>query len=155
MRKPEQETWHNKLRPVLDAHPAKIVYTRHEDKVGVGIPDLSYAAHGSGGWIELKRIRAPKKHNTKLRIRHLTEQQKGFLALRGRFGQGAFVFVQVDEQDNTTSFFLWGFWQLDHLTDGLRYDMWEKQAVGSWKHRPDGPGLLALLSGHQRGLVVG
>jgi hypothetical protein len=155
MRKPEQETWHLKLKPVLDQHPAKIIYARHEDKVSLGVPDLSYAAHGSGGWVELKRIRAPLRPGSRLKVRHLTEQQKGFLALRGRFGQGAFVLVHVDEKDGTSAFYLWGHWQLDLLTDGLRYSDWRTRALGVWTGRPDGPELLVLLSGHQRGTIVG
>ena len=71
--------------------------TRHEDKFGKGIADVSFCQNGIGGWMELKHIsRWPTRKTTKVRIPHYTEDQKEFLMKKGR-GQGnTWLFIQIE-----------------------------------------------------------
>ena len=163
MRKPEQEMWDRGVKPALDALAGVLVYARHEDRVTPGTPDIDYAYQGAG-WIEMKRVKAPRRENGKAPIRHLTEQQIGYLQLRGRNGAGAWVLVQVDEGWNPVQvwcpeprkvFYLWGYWQLHELrAPGIRYVLWEERAVARWVGKVDPHELAQILAGHTRGRRV-
>lgn len=65
---------------------------RHEDKYCRFIPDMSFAAHGADGWIEVKylKVKAPKL----FKIEHLTAGQLSWLETRARMGRSlCFVLV--------------------------------------------------------------
>lgn len=160
MKKPEAEFYHSHVKPAFDSLAGTFVYSRHEDRVTPGTPDLDYACEG-GGWIELKRIKAPRRQNGKAPIRHLTKQQVGFLHLRGAHGQGAWVLVMVDEGWNevqtwakpgSRKFYLWGYWQLSKLeAPGIRYVLWEDEATAMWEDKIDPYEFKQIVTGHTRG----
>ena len=160
MKKPEAEFYHSHVKPAFDALSGSFVHSRHEDRVTPGTPDIDYACEG-GGWIELKRIKAPRRENGRAPIRHLTKQQVGFLRLRGFHGQGAWVLVMVDEGWVETQtwarpghkvFYLWGHWQLEKLeAPGIRYVLWKDEAVAYWEGRIEPFELRQVIAGHTRG----
>ena len=53
-------------------------FDRHEDKLNLGVPDISYKMYrGAGGWIELKYLdRYPARPDTIFRIEHFTREQR-------------------------------------------------------------------------------
>jgi len=77
------------------------VVQRHEDKISVGIPDLSYAINGVDGWIELK---AYNKWPTD-KLPHYTAKQKNWLIERGTAGNGnCFILIKIKK---TVMLFSW------------------------------------------------
>lgn len=153
MRKPEQEMWDKAVRPALESIP-QLVYARHECRVSPGTADLDYAYEG-GGWIEMKRVKAPRRENGRLPIRHLTKQQVGFLRLRGDCGQGAWVIVQVDEMvegKERKMFYLWGHWNLEMLeAPGIRYVLWPLRCLRTWAGKIDAYDMVQVMAAHTRG----
>jgi hypothetical protein len=74
----------------------KVDTTRHEDAIGLGIPDVSYGVNGVNGWIELKHSPDfPKKDATPVRLRHFTDEQRLFLISRGETGGYCWVLWQI------------------------------------------------------------
>lgn len=72
---------------------------RHEDKYSVGIADISYAANGIDGWIELKCLDWwPKSDKQIVSIPHFTPQQKNWLLDRGDKGSGnVFILIKIED----------------------------------------------------------
>jgi hypothetical protein len=138
MRKSEQAMWSSSVKPVLDRLGSKVAYARHECKVTPGTADLDYASKDHGGWIELKRVAAPRRPTSKLPIRHLTSQQVEFLQSRGRLGQQNWVLVQVDDdlpvgRPPSRKFYLWHHTMLEHLeAPGVLYTDWPYLATIVW-----------------------
>ena len=75
------------------------VFDRHEDKLNLGVPDVSYVVgKGSTGWIELKHVHQedlPKRVDTIFSIKHFTREQKFWLRRRGHAGDNCWVLLQV------------------------------------------------------------
>ncbi len=72
---------------------------RHEDSIGVGIPDVSYGLRNVNGWIELKQLPAwQKRRTTIVKIRHFTPQQRAWSMNRGRTGGRCFLFLKVQQE---------------------------------------------------------
>ena len=72
--------------------------TRHEDKVNLGIPDVSWGAKGVNGWIELKAKEAwPVRYDTPVTIPDPERfaHQKLFLYKRGK---GCWLLLKVGEE---------------------------------------------------------
>lgn len=79
--------------------------SRHEDGLGVGVPDVSYGLHGVNGWIELKvRDFWPKRQNGCLRLDKLTAVQVLWLEKRGKSAGNCWVFMRIE---NTYLLFNW------------------------------------------------
>jgi hypothetical protein len=69
---------------------------RHEDRYSLGVPDVSYSALQVNGWIELKECHEwPVRSETVLRIKHYTEDQRGWLFRHGERGGYCWLLLQV------------------------------------------------------------
>lgn len=69
--------------------------TRHEDRIGVGIPDVSFGRNGVNGWIELKHMtRYPKRGPIRVPLR---PEQIVFLSRRGARGKNCWIFLRVEK----------------------------------------------------------
>lgn len=91
----ESSLWHKLKRGMGDTWDA----TRHEDCVGVGVPDVSFGLPVSAvqGWIELKCHGAwPKRAGTFVDT-DLTSVQRRWLLNRGRAGASCWLLMQVGE----------------------------------------------------------
>lgn len=86
MRRPEQIVW-QRLRPQLVKAGALV--QRHEDRLSVGIPDISIVLDGRSGWIELK---AAATVTSALKLR---DQQHLWMAARTNAGCPCMILAQV------------------------------------------------------------
>ena len=78
-KKPEILMW-SKLRRIMGG---SWLATRHEDRLNLGVPDVSYTIKNTNGWIEMKQIEKwPAKSTTPIKIKHFTAQQRQFLRTR-------------------------------------------------------------------------
>ena len=69
--------------------------SRHEDKIGIGVPDVSFGCEDINGWIELKYIMEwPVRPTTSVNI-PLSPLQKHWLTLRGLHGGNCWLFVRI------------------------------------------------------------
>lgn len=90
----ESYLW-RKLKQASDAD-----MTRHEDKLNLGIPDVSYGLEGRNGWIELKYLKSwPKSPQKHVPFRNLKVHQVRFLGRRGQAGGACFLLVLVGKKD--------------------------------------------------------
>lgn len=82
-RGPEDRFWNTLSKRVGRRWDAQ----RHEDRFQLGVPDLSWAARGCDGWIELKALdrMPPRVLNLS---RSFTPEQCTWLERRGRAGSG-------------------------------------------------------------------
>lgn len=70
---------------------------RHEDRISVGIPDVSFAICGVGhGWVELKSISCQLSPSAIVKVPHFTESQRAWLSSFGAVGGGCFVVLAVN-----------------------------------------------------------
>ena len=68
---------------------------RHEDRLSMGIPDVSYSI-SCHGWIELKdREDVPKRASTPVTLPHYTADQRNWLERHGKRGGRCFILLQV------------------------------------------------------------
>lgn len=89
----ESQTWHDHVRPVLQAH--RLDPVRIENAVSIGVPDVNY----KDGWIELKYAASwPRRDKTPLRLPHFTPQQRVWLRRRWRLGGRAFLLLRVVDE---------------------------------------------------------
>ncbi len=87
--------WGKHLRPYFKSTPG-LIYTRHEDDVTAGIPDISFTRCGVSGWIELKAYDEwPKREKTLIRFDNFTDQQRSFLTKRGEAGANCFLIACI------------------------------------------------------------
>ena len=115
-------------------------YSRHEDSIGAGIPDVSYSLRGTNGWIELKYLPDfPKRAATPVRVRHFTDNQRAFIWGRGKEGGYCWVLLQVDRQ------YLLFDWTMAYLIGTLPRDELLARAFRSWSSRFVTDELLAAL----------
>lgn len=73
-------------------------FDRHEDKLNLGVPDVSYVLLNgvTTGWIELKHAHNyPARASTVFRIKHFTQEQRFWLRRRGTAGDNCWLFLQV------------------------------------------------------------
>lgn len=72
--------------------------TRHEDKLQLGIADVSFVNNdGRHGWIELKRLREwPKRESTIVRLPHFTDHQRIWLRRKGEAGGNVWLLVKIE-----------------------------------------------------------
>ena len=70
--------------------------SRHEDMIGLGVPDVSYGLQGVQGWIELKVLDDwPKNPKTIVQFRKFTTWQRRWLLGRGRHGDRTWLLVKI------------------------------------------------------------
>ena len=107
------------------------VYDRHEDKLNLGVPDVSYVMRNRiSGWIELKYVvEYPKRENTLFRIKHFTQEQKAWLRRRGTAGDNCWLLLQVGRH----------YWLFDWQgAQSIGKHCWadiECQSVAGWRSR--------------------
>jgi hypothetical protein len=71
---------------MLAMMPYGFEFQAHEDMYGKFVPDLSFSAHNTDGWIEVKYVPTPPK--TLDDIKHYTKGQEKWLIDRGNRGSG-------------------------------------------------------------------
>lgn len=97
MKKPEQQMWKTLQGLMAGCWDAQ----RHEDRFEIGIPDVSFAAPGISGWIELKKLpKWPSRDTAVLRVPHLYPEQVNWLETRGRWSDGcAWLLLAIGTPD--------------------------------------------------------
>lgn len=114
----------------------------HEDKHSEGIPDLSYGAGGTGGWIELKQIKMfPTDDQKVIKPEHFAPGQVNWLRRRGKRAGNCFVFVKVGKKD----YFLFSWEHARSLRAGWPLCMYRSQCLASWEGHVRAEELLSLL----------
>jgi hypothetical protein len=110
---------------------------RHEDKMSLGIADVSYGLKGCDGWIELKVVETwPKREDTPIRV-NLSQEQVIWLRQRGRAGAGrVWIFVRFGPpSDRLHLLFPWHV--ADVLKEGCDRDQLLHFAVARWRRSVD------------------
>lgn len=115
----------------------------HEDQFSTGIPDLSFAAGGVDGWIELKQIpRWPARASTLVKPSKYTADQVNWLRRRAKKGSGqCFVFVRVDKE-----YFLFSYLRARQVRQGLVQDDYRKLSLASWTGGIDPQEFIAAIT---------
>ena len=67
--------------------------TRHEDKLTLGIPDVSYGMNGVAGWIELKFVSKPPARGGAVAVPHFSKEQRRWMLSRYASMETAASFV--------------------------------------------------------------
>lgn len=102
---------------------------RHEDSVTLGVPDVSYAMHGTHGWIELKVIDTwPVKEITVVKLDHFTPWQRRWLRDRGERGGFCWLLLKVSTP-RTYLLFSWD--KLPHVGNSDKRTL-IKKAIAVW-----------------------
>jgi len=125
----EQRLW-NRLKEKLK--PSIIGQRIESPQTGEGIPDVAYSGGGAHGWIELKFLHSwPKREKTKVRIEHLTPQQRNWIWIHGNAGGKAFLLLSI----NNREYFLFS-WKIIHEIGEL--DRGELQEAALWSSQQGG-----------------
>jgi hypothetical protein len=94
----ESAMWRTLRTGLLKAEP-KIFLQRHEDKLINGLPDVHYCYKGRNGWIELKYLKEfPKKKNTPISIKHLTEFQLNWINNYLTYGGHVWILLRIEKE---------------------------------------------------------
>lgn len=88
----EQKSW-ERLRGVVGK---RWHATRHEDKINLGVPDISFGCNDVQGWIELKAVEKMPEPSVVLRLNCYTAHQKLWLLERGNAGGNCWLLVRVE-----------------------------------------------------------
>lgn len=101
----ESYLWKKKLSPYFKKH--RVDASRHEDKLMLGVPDVSFGYKGINGWIELKFLpKWPPTDKTILKLRKFKPEQRNFIRKRGRTGGHCFLMLMVGDR-NPRDYVLW------------------------------------------------
>lgn len=94
---------------------------RHEDKLSVGIPDISYAWAGIDGWIELKTLNhePPQDEVFDFSYAYFKAHQRNWLTKRARSGNGR-VYLACWVNPDTLVVWQWG-----RVSAALGSDTWK------------------------------
>lgn len=116
MRTPEARQW----RYLRDQMAGHWHVQRHEDKHSEDIPDVSFAARGVDGFLELKTLaKWPVKPNTPVRIAHLTGGQVNWMEERGAAGNGhVYLLLAIGGLMNEAEWFLVPYTRVRSLYEG-------------------------------------
>lgn len=92
----EKAFWRTLSKNMVKARAWKEA-TRHEDKLQLGIADLSFVSNsGTHGWMELKKLHEwPKRSSTIVRVPHYTEHQRIWLKKKGDAGGNTWLLIKV------------------------------------------------------------
>lgn len=104
--------------------------TRHEDKLNLGVPDVSYGMGKMNGWLELKFAERPVRESTPVRVGMRPEQAR-WLQRRGLNGGGCWVLAQIGE------WYLLLEWTVVPMLPGSTFDELRAMARGSWWRKID------------------
>lgn len=73
---------------------------RVENRLNKGTPDVTWAANGRTGWMELKWERAwPATPGGRLPVRSLTEEQRNWIRRFGRAGAATYILIGVGQDE--------------------------------------------------------
>lgn len=130
----EEKLWDD----LRDGMSARWHHQRHEDKYSKGIPDVSYGIAGlADGWIELKYVEKfpanPGKEGWDFGYRHFTADQRNWLTLRRKYGQGR-VFLMCRFGDKVTA--IWDWRKLAPLLGRASLNEILAAASAQWWHGP-------------------
>ncbi len=116
--------------------------TRHEDKLQLGIADLSFVSkNGLHGWMELKKVHEwPKRDSTIVRIPHYTDHQRIWLKKKGEAGGNVWLLVKISRD---VLLFDWKVAQ--HVGHMYRGELMSR-AAGVWLGKMDYDALGTILS---------
>ena len=115
--------------------------TRIETVTSLGVPDVTYSVKGVHGWIELKWVpKAPVKQSTKMRLSHLTEQQKQWIFSRGKLAGDVWLLVRVEDE-----FFLFDH-KFIHDIQQMTIDEWRVNCEVNWSKKINFEELSTILS---------
>ena len=114
----------------------------HEDRYSDSIPDLSYAANGVNGWIELKQIKNwPKKDDTLVKPDHYTAGQVSWIKKRGRMGGHCFVMVKVSNE-----YFIFSYTCARDIRCGIIQSQYYEKCLKWWKGNIEPSELISILT---------
>jgi hypothetical protein len=100
---------------------------RHEDKLGLGVADVSFTCIGRHGWMELKYAHAwPKREATVLKLDHFTPHQRLWLRRKGEAGSNTWLMLNVGGSLQDWLLFHWS--HLDIVGNRPRADLYK------WAH---------------------
>jgi len=81
---------------------------RHEDKLALGVADVSFACGGRHGWMELKQADAwPARPDTVLRLPHFTTDQRLWLRTKGKAAGNTWLMLNVGDAGREWLLFSW------------------------------------------------
>lgn len=131
--KPEQEMWEylkDKVNGIWDAD-------RIENRLNRNFPDISWGYKGRNGYIENKAIAYwPSKLDQPVKIKSLTDGQRGWLHTRGEVAGNIYLLLRVggilgDIMENSYYIYDWTqVWQLGTWTK----DQMIVNAILNWRH---------------------
>lgn len=129
--------------------------TRHEEAFQSGVADVSFVAGGRHGWLELKFLPEwPHRAGTVVRIEHFTEDQRRWLAAKGKEGGRTWLLLQIGRGGTPSAWYgLFGWQSLDAVGTTERARLSETADYG-WQRRLDYSELLAALSGESRERMI-
>lgn len=116
---------------------------RHEDKITEGVPDVSFGMSRIdnrcldrkarvNGWIELKVLDSwPKRPSTVVRVDHLTDEQRRWIAERGKAGGNVWLFLRVGRE------YLLFYWDVVNLIGTRNAEDLKDLASRTWEGSVD------------------
>lgn len=153
LRMTESKLWSHLSRSVHEADPTSD-FTRHEDRLSVGVPDVSFCFLGGlSGWTELKCQHREPRAGRNWYIDNLTPEQVNWLEKRGESGASSSVLISFGSGRHAPcSVFPW--WNCRAL---LRPRIWRgsgRESGSVWDGRvSDGEGVLRALASAVRYVV--
>lgn len=81
-------------------HAPGAIFTRHEDMVSEGVPDLSYCFRGINGWIEVKQVDEWWPKRSKVIHTPFRKSQAEWIARRYAYGGPMFGLCQVGDTED-------------------------------------------------------
>lgn len=115
----------------------------HEDRLSVGIPDLSYGINQVNGWIELKQVpKWPVKAETLVKPSKYTPNQVSWIKKRNKKGGHCFVIVRVNRKE----YFLFRADIARELRKGLSRADYFCHSIAHWTDHVNPDELKQLLS---------
>jgi hypothetical protein len=102
---------------------------RHEDKLNLGVADVSFCLGGRHGWMELKQLDAwPVRDATPVRMPHFTAEQRLWLRRKGIAAGNTWLLMNVRDARGEWLLFPW-----DRLDDVGRGTRALHYAAASWR----------------------
>lgn len=91
----ETQLW-SKLKRLVLEQDASADLQRHEDRLSLGTPDVSYGILGVGGWVELKSLdHWPADSSSPVPFPNLKPHQRVWLRRRGASGVPTYLLFEV------------------------------------------------------------
>jgi hypothetical protein len=116
---------------------------RIDNKVGTGVPDVTFTLPGKHGWIELKTAPCPRNRKTPIRLNHeFTGRQKYWIAHRGIIGGNIYILIAVGD----SKFYLFNWAAISSIGRGVSdLEWWNKNSMAIWEGEIRGEDLRRIL----------